>query len=229
MKRIIRKSKDVDIQIQSSRKQVRIQCVFFVLLLCMIICSIILVTASDDNVGKPKSLYSIFILILILFCFDLYRIDWSLKTKNHILFIKKWIFKYEIPFRDLIDIKDDWWWSDSFKREFLDIKYKKGNKMKFLKIDYLWKTPFLKFEYMNKNKITEFINIFFRCGELIDDKKENNILLPDYKNIRTKEEEKELDDWLNKRNNNEEKIIWLCICILSIGFIAFLWYIFKIN
>ena len=75
------------------------------------------------------------------------------KTGNDTLFIKRWIFKYNIPYRDLLDIQSKWWWDkDNVKRYFLEIKYKKGKMIRYLQIDYFLKIPFLKFEYMNKDK-----------------------------------------------------------------------------
>ena len=191
MNNIIRKYKDVDIQIQSSRKQVKIQCIFFILILCMIIWAILLFNVNDNHIGKP-SLYPCLIVWFVIFGFNLYNIDWTIKTENDTLFIKRWIFRYNIPYRDLIDIQDKWWWwgKDNVKRDFLEIKYKKGKMIRYLQIDYLVKTPFLKFEYMNKNKIIEFINIFLKGGDSIECIKGSNVFLPEYKDFRTKQEEK---------------------------------------
>lgn len=227
MNRIIRKYKDRDIKIQSSRKLVTIKWILFCTVIIMIIWTNILITS---NSGETKSLYAILILMITLFCIDLYQRDWLIETKDNILFVRRWIFKYKIPFRDLIDIEDDWWWHSKYhyKRNFLKIKYKKGNNIKNIQIDYLIEDIFIKWEYAEKSEVTELINIFFRCGELIEDREETNILLSEYKDIRTEQEEKEIDDLLNKKQKIEGKVIWILICALVIGFIAFIWFIFNL-
>ena len=219
MNNIIRKYKDVDMQMQSSRKQVKIQCIFFILILCMIIWAILLFNVNDNHIGKP-SLYPCLIVWLVFFCFILYNIDWTIKTGNDTLFIKRWIFKYNIPYRDLLDIQSKWWWDkDNVKRYFLEIRY--------LQIDYFLKTPFLKFEYMNKDNIIEFINIFLKGGEPIEGVKESNVLLSEYKDIRTKQEEKEIDDFLNKKNKNEQIVMWIIFCALICMMVGFFIWIFN--
>lgn len=225
MNRIIRKYKDRDIKIQSSRKIVAIKWILFCTVIIMIIWTNILITSSSV---ETKSLHAILILMITLLCIDLYQTDWLLKTKENILIVRKWIFKYKIPFRELIDIEDKWWWHDNLKRNFLEIKYKKGNNIKNIQIDYLIKVPFIKWEYAKKSEVTELINIFFKGGELIEDREETNLLLSEYKDIRTEQEEKEIDDLLNKKQKIEEKVIWILICVLVIGFISFIWFIFNL-
>lgn len=225
MNDIIRKYKDKPINLQSSRKLVRttyiIYCIIVIMIIGIII-SIVKTNARYENVWKSL------ILVTVIFLFNLYFIDWSVKTSNNILLVRKWIFQYKIPFKDLINIQEDWGLDEDFwKYEFIRIKYRKGKKIKNLRMDYLIKSPFLNFEYVKKSEIKELIHVFFIAGELIENRKESNVLLPEYKNIRTEQEEKEIDDWLNKRKNNEEKIIWILISILVIIFMVFLWYIFK--
>lgn len=225
MNRIIRKYKDKGIKIQSSRKLVAIKWILFCMVVILIIWTNILIASSS---GETKSLHAILIVMIILFCIDLYQTDWLLKTKNNILFVRKWIFKYKIPFRELIDIEDKWWWHNNYKRNFLEIKYKKGNNIKNIQINYLIKVHFIKWEYAKKDEVIELINIFFRGGELIEDREETNILLSEYKDIRTEQEEKEIDDLLNKKQKNEGKVIWILICVLVISFIAFICFVFKL-
>ena len=86
-------------------------------------------------------------------------------------------------------------------------------------------------EICKKSEITELINIFFRGGDLIEGRERTNILLSEYKDIRTELEEKEIDDLLNKKQKIkkiEGKVIWILICALVIGFIAFVWLIFNL-
>lgn len=226
MNRIIRKYKDRDIKIQSSRKNVAIKWIFFCVAIIMIWTIIIISFGS----GETKSLPVLSILMMILLGIDLYQTDWLLKTKDNILFVRRWIFKYKIPFRELIDIEDDWWWNEKYKykRNFLVIQYKKGKRIKNIQIDYLIEEAFIKREYAKKSEITELINIFFRGGELIENREKTNILLSEYKDIRTEQEEKEIDDLLNKKKKIEGKVIWILICALIIGFIAFIWFIFNL-
>ena len=226
MNRIIRKYKEGDIKIQSSRKNVTIKWIFFCVAIIMIWIIILISFCSSET----KSLPVLLIFMIILLGINLYQRDWSIETKDKILIVRRCIFKYKIPFRDLIDIEDDWWWHSKYhyKRNFLKIKYKKGNNIKNIQIDYLIEDIFIKWEYAKKSEVTELINIFFRGGELIEDKERTNLLLSEYKDIRTEQEEKEIDDLLNKKQKTEEKVIWLLICTLVIGFIAFIWFIFNL-
>ena len=89
MNRIIRKYKDRDIKIQSSRKIVAIKWILFCTVIIIIIWTNILITYSSV---ETKSLHAILILMITLFCIDLYQTDWLLKTKDNILFVRKWIF-----------------------------------------------------------------------------------------------------------------------------------------
>ena len=77
MNNIIRRYKDVDMQMQSSRKQVKIQCIFFILIICIIVWAILLFDVNDN---KP-SFYPCLIVWLILFCLVLYNIDWTIKLE----------------------------------------------------------------------------------------------------------------------------------------------------
>ena len=232
MNRIIRKYKNIDMQLQTSRKQVRKITIFYILILFIIIWVTILVNYNIDKTINSRLLLNMVQLILIWLVFigfNLFIIDWSIKTQDNKLFIRRWIFKSEIPFRDLIDIIDDWWYHESFKYNFIEIKYKKGNKVKYSKMYYLWEVPFLKYEFIKKSDITEFVNIFYRDGGTIEGLKETNILLPEYKNIRTEEEEKEMDNLLNKIERKQEIGIWIILGILVAMFITFLWFIFRIK
>lgn len=230
MNNIIRKYKDKVINLQSSRKLVRIESIIYCIIIIMTICTIILCIKTNHPEGQ--GLWGIAVIIIGLFCFYLYKTDWSVKNANNILYVRKWIFTHEIPYKDLIDIKQS---SELIHRsnfhwyEYLSITYKKGKKIKQIKMDYLSDAPFFKFEYVKESQIIEFINTFLKSGELIENNKESNVLLSEYKNIRTEQEEKEIDNILNKGKNNEEKVIWIGICLFVTIFMIFLFIIFKIS
>jgi len=102
------------------------------------------------------------ILLMLIFSLDSYQTDWSIKIKDNMLFVRKWIFKYKIPFDNLISIQE---YSNSpvdstVHYESLIIKYEKENKTKRLKINYLSKSPFFKIEYAKKSDISKLINTY---------------------------------------------------------------------
>ena len=230
MNNIIRKYKDRVINIQSSRILVRIQTIIYFIIIIMTIYASIL--GIKTNTSGAQELWKLAIIMIGLFVLFLYQKDWSVKNENNILYVRKWIFTYKIPYKDLIDIKQIE--SSIFRRDFhsceyLIIIYKKGKKLKLIEIEYLFK-----FEYVKKSQIMEFINTFFKSVELIENRKESNPLLTDYKNIRTEQEEKEIDNMLNLEKKiekmekvNEEKAIWIGICAFVILFIIFVLFIIK--
>ena len=217
MSRIVSKYKNVDFQLQSSRKIVRKKIVSVIILILVTIFIPFLVGIKERIIGV-----ACFIVIL---CIDLLDTDWSINLENNILTVRKWFFTHNIPLEDLIDINKDSFCTDTDalnRTSFcLLIKYKKGDKIRNLRIEYLRKKALSTVEYVKPNEMIEFINIFVHKGELEETNKANNLDV-NYKNIRTQREEEELADFLNKKKKSEEKIIWIALIAVIIIPIIFL-------
>lgn len=235
MDRFIRKYKDVNYKVQSSRKIIRTKIIIF-LLFIIILCACLLSLGHEY-----KSVAGFF---TFLFCFNLYFDVWSIETKDKVVIVKKGIFvRARIPFKDLIAMegyKETTYGSNRYSTEEIYcilIKYKKGNHIKHISEIYFKKTAYYKIEYAKIDEIRELINIFSRQGaikevgnifntqwELMENRTEN----PEYKNIRTEQEEKEIEDLLNIQGKREEKIMWIIFfaaiiitIVIIVGSLAF--------
>lgn len=221
MDRFIRKYKDVDFKLQSSRKGIKKIKIIF-LLFIIILCACFL------GMGENwKTIVGYCSMSMVLFGLSLYFYDWSIETKDNVVIVKKVIFvRARIPFKDLIAMEGYKETIHSSKGRStkniyrLLIKYKKGNHIRHISVIYLEETSYNKREVAPINEIKELINIFSRQGkikevgnifntqwDLMENRKEN----PEYKNIRTEQEEKEIEDLLNIQRKREEKIIWIII------------------
>jgi len=221
MDRFIRKYKDVNYKVQSSRKGIKTITIIF-LLFIIILCAVFLSLGAEY-----KAIGGYCIIFTVLFCFFLYFFGWSIETKDNVVIVKKGIFvRARIPFKDLIAMegyKETVHSSRQFSTEKIYkilIKYKKGKHIKHISVIYLKESVYSKIEFAKINEIRELINIFSRQGEikevgnifniqweLMENRKEN----PEYKNIRTEQEEKEIEDLLKLQGKREEKIIWIVL------------------
>jgi len=220
---MIKKYNEVDMKIQSSRKIIILK-LMPIIIAAVIILGIVFNTETEGGLTLGNALKMITLLILI-FSLDLYKTDWSIKIEDNMLFARKWIFKYEIPLNNLISIRE---YSnnpvDSIVRyESLIIEYKKENNIKHLKIRYLTKSPYMKIEYAKKSEISELKKIFINQMEL----KETNILDTNYKEIRTEKEENEFVDFIKKKKNSEEKLIWIILFTVIIVPVVFFSFVFM--
>jgi len=202
---MITKYKDVDYKLQSSRKRVKLTTILFFILI-IIIFSLHFIT--EGAIPLQASL-----LFIILLCFYLFDKDWSISIENDILTVRKWIFRFNIHIKDIINIVDNVpeFSRDASRNYIILIIYKKGNQVRHLRLKYLYKEPFIKIEYAKEDEVSEFINIFVREEELINNKTETNISDGNYRNIRTEQEKNELKDFLQNKKKSEEKIMWILL------------------
>lgn len=219
---MIKKYKDVDMKIQSSRMKIIIKLVP-IIIVALIIFGIAFYSEGEGGLSISDAIKMISIL-LILLCVDLYITDWSAEIRDNVLFVRKWIFKYKIPFENLISVREEFNTriGSNIHYESLIIEYKKENKIKHLKIQYLTKSPYMKIEYAKKSEISEFRKLFVHHIEL----RGTNISDENYKDIRTEREENELQDFINNKKKSEEKLMWIILFLVIIIPVAFFTYVF---
>ena len=183
---------------------------------------------TDGGITLDYCIKGSLLFIIVLFV-DLFYRDWSITFENDILTVRKWIFKFNIPFEDLINIADTEHYVYRSRRHYYEIliKYKKGNSIRHLRTTYFVKTPFFKIEYAKEDEVSEFINIFVREEELTNNKTETNISDGNYRNIRTEREETELKDFLSKKKKTEEKIMWILLFAIIFVPVVFLTILFT--
>lgn len=222
----IRKYKLEDVQLKSSRK-------YFIITSFIIgIVEIVLLIGFRT---EPVQFWSVIAIGFMIISLQLYSEVWSIKTENESLNVKLGITQYTIPFRDFINIKlikrrgkrrgnyDYSYYYD----EILQIIYKKNNRMKRLELT-TYKNSFTNVKLINEYEVIEFINKFSK------EEKDG------YLDIRTQEEEKELEEmlskllWTNELEYIEQKkvvIVIISTVVITIGIILcfLIPYIIKCN
>lgn len=219
---MITKYKDVDYKLQSSRKVLK-KISSLYLIPIAIFFTLYFITEGGITLDYCLKGSALFILILFV---NLFYIDWSITFENDILTVRKWIFKFNIPFENLINIEDKNYYVYKSRKRYYEIiiKYKKGNSIRHLRTTYFVKTPFFPIEYAKVDEVSEFVNIFVKQEGVNHDKTEINISDGNYRNIRSEREENELKDFLDKKKKAEEKIMW--ILLFAIIFVPVIFFTF---
>ncbi len=210
----IKRYKPEDIELESGKKYVIRQCL-------MIAIVGIGLSMLYNKIDESKQFWAVLVLSLMAILLKLDSQYWLIKSENDVLFIKLGLTKCRIPFKDLIDIKMITRVGGRVPRrtyKIIRITYKKDERMKQLEL------------FLNKNSpVNEVIKFIDKFSEYrIDDT---------YLDIRTQEEEKELEKilgkalWTNDIRYVEPKklmIIVISTVVITTGIILYFWLIPRI-
>ncbi len=170
----IRKYKERDIKLKTSEKYIIITSIIVGIL------TIALLIGFREEPGKFWGTAGISIMILAL-AFDAEY--WSIENENDILKIKRGVVKIVIPFKNLVNVDSITISNEGHITRKLQILYRKNNRIKRMELTY--RSGFIRIA--NEGEVRLFINTFS------EEEKEG------YLDIRTKEEEIELEEVLNKQ------------------------------
>lgn len=210
----IRKYKIGDIQLKSSRKNI---------IITNLIIGIVVIVLLIAYITEPVRFFGVIGLGLLIISLICNTEIWSVKTENNILFVKTGLTRYIIPFKDLIDIKliKRRNFNSNEYTEILQIKYRKNNKIRYIELTYVRALgPLFYIKLVNEDKIIAFTDKF--STNRFSEEKDG------YLNIRTQEEEKELEELLSNLLWNKDlqdiepkkvTIIIISTIIITIGII----------
>lgn len=199
----IRKYKARDIELKSSKKYIIITSIIVGIL------TIALLIGFREDPGKFWGTVGISIMIFAL-AFDTEY--WSIENENDILKIKRGVVKIVIPFKNLINVDAITISNEGHVTRKLQILYRKNNRIKRMELTY--RIRFIRIA--NEGEVRLFIDTFS------EEEKEG------YLDIRTKEEEIELEEVLNKQLWSNElqyiepkkiAIVLISTVVITIGII----------
>lgn len=199
----IRKYKARDIKLKSSKKYI---------IITSIIIGILTIALLIGFREDPVKFWGTIGISIMIFALTFDAEYWSIENENHILKIKRGIVKIVIPFENLVNVDVIIRRNEGHVTRKLQILYRKNNRIK--RIELIYRIRFIRIA--NEGEVRLFMDTFS------EEEKDG------YLDIRTKEEEIELEEvlkkqlWSNELRYIEPKkiaIVLIITVVITIGII----------
>lgn len=199
----IRKYKARDIKLKSSKKYI---------IITSIIVGILTIALLIGFREDPVKFWGTIGISIMIFALTFDAEYWSIENENHILKIKRGVVKIVIPFENLVNVDVIIRRNEGHVTRKLQILYRKNNRIK--RIELIYRIRFIRIA--NEGEVRLFMDTFS------EEEKDG------YLDIRTKEEEIELEEvlkkqlWSNELRYIEPKkiaIVLIITVVITIGII----------
>ncbi len=199
----IRKYKARDIKLKSSKKYI---------IITSIIVGILTIALLMGFREDPVKFWGTIGISIMIFALTFDAEYWSIENENHILKIKRGVVKIVIPFENLVNVDVIIRRNEGHVTRKLQILYRKNNRIK--RIELIYRIRFIRIA--NEGEVRLFMDTFS------EEEKDG------YLDIRTKEEEIELEEvlkkqlWSNELRYIEPKkiaIVLIITVVITIGII----------